>query len=217
MKEAVLNVFRYDPLKDREPEFKIYTVPMEERSTLLSALIYIHENVDSTLAFRYGCRFKNCGLCGVNVDDRPRLACMTRLKEEMKITPLNNLPVVKDLIVDRSPFFKTLERFKPYVVRDSLPEEEPEVVLFPKEHTELMNCRECMICLSMCEKYSYKAEDFGGPLAFVKLAQLYYDPRDSLDRKKMAKDLGVERCRECRKCYCPIGINISKSVIEPFL
>jgi succinate dehydrogenase/fumarate reductase iron-sulfur protein len=217
MREAILNISRYDPSKDNSPVFKEYRVPMENRSTLLSALIYIHENIDSTLAFRYGCRFKNCGLCGLNVNGNPRLACMTRLKEEMEIVPLNNLPIVRDLVIDRKPFFDSLSRFKPYVVRGTEPEKEPEVVIFPKEHTELMNCRECMICLSQCNEYDYRKMDFGGPLAFIKLAQLHYDPRDTLNRKKMAKELGIDKCKDCKKCYCPVGINIFRMAIESLI
>src|SRR3989304_3757988 len=118
MKEAILSIVKYDPSRDKSQGFKEYHVPMEDKSTLLSALIYIHENIDSTLAFRYGCRFKNCGLCGMNVDGNPRLACMTRLKEKMIVTPLNSLPIIKDIVIDRKPFFDSLSRFRPYIVRD---------------------------------------------------------------------------------------------------
>jgi succinate dehydrogenase/fumarate reductase-like Fe-S protein len=72
-----ISIRRYDPETDGEPRWADYAVPGSERTTVLEALMHIYEHVDSTLAFRFGCRFNKCGLCAVEVDGKPRMACFT--------------------------------------------------------------------------------------------------------------------------------------------
>ncbi|MGE5576917.1 MAG: 2Fe-2S iron-sulfur cluster-binding protein [Syntrophothermus sp.] len=58
-------------------ELQAFQIPFAEGDTVLTALLYIYENLDSTLAFRHGCRAGRCGLCAVEVNGKPRLACKT--------------------------------------------------------------------------------------------------------------------------------------------
>ena len=190
---------------------------VEEKSTVLEILMQIYDTQDSSLAFNHGCRVKNCGLCVVNVNGRPRFACVSQITPNAEITPLKHLPLIKDLIFDRKPFFDYLEKFKPYIVREKTPEEEPENLIQPQEHATLMSCRECFACMSSCERYDYQNESFGGPLGFVKLAQLHYDVRDSLDRVSQAYEMGILNCVDCTGCACILGIPIKHLVIKPFL
>ncbi|MDY6864074.1 MAG: 2Fe-2S iron-sulfur cluster-binding protein [Thermodesulfobacteriota bacterium] len=217
MKKIRIKVLRYNPENGVEKEFSTYEVDKDENSTILEGLQQIYERNDSTLAFNYGCRVKNCGLCAVNADGKPYYACITKIKDSMEITPLNNLPLIKDLIFDREQFFNFLKTFKPYVIRDKPPETLPETLIQPPEHAQLMSCRECFACMSSCPEYKWEDESFGGPLGFVKLAQLHYDCRDSQDRVSQARDMGILKCTECKKCVCISGIPINKIVIQPFL
>jgi len=212
-----IKILRYDPDNGKRKKFVTYSIEKNKNSTILEGLLQIYEKNDSTLAFSYGCRVKNCGLCAVNVDGKPRYACVTRIKAGMKISPLDNLPLIRDLVFDRKPFFTFLDRFSPYVVREKDPETLPEIMIQPKEHTVIMGCRECFGCMSSCPRYDYRDESFGGPFAFVKLAQLHYDCRDSLDRPLQAKEMGIPNCIDCERCTCVSGIPINKIVIEPFL
>jgi len=217
VKKIRIDISRLNPEIDEHPSMKAYEVPVEHGSTVLESLLYIYTNVDSTLAFQYGCRFKCCGLCAVNIDGKSKLACITRVSDGMKVTPLNNYQVVKDLIVNKRPVFNLLRKFKPFVVREQPPKTEPEVIIQSREHAVLMECRECMACMSACPKYDYTNTSFGGPYIFVKLAQLFYDPRDSLDRRDQAHRLGIERCKDCKRCICTVGIPIYQLVIKPLL
>jgi succinate dehydrogenase/fumarate reductase iron-sulfur protein len=212
-----IQVLRSDSQRDKKSWFQAYKVPIREGSTVLEVLLYIYENIDSSLGFRYGCRFKMCGLCAVEVDDKPRLSCFTKVNEGQRITPLKNLPLLKDLVFDRDPFFRLLSQYQPFVVRPQLPEIEPEPLIQPPEYTRLMTCRECFCCMATCPEYTYTDPSFGGPFAFIKLAQLFYDQRDSKDRVSQARELGIQRCRGCHKCYCPLGIPIYKDAIHPLL
>ena len=217
MEKITVKICRYDPEvrdKDRAAEFEVVVA---EKSTVLEILMQIYDTQDSSLAFSHGCRAKNCGLCAVNVNGRPRYACVSEITADAEIAPLSRLPLIRDLVFDRDPFFNYLSGFRPYIVREKEPETEPEILLQPPEHPRLMSCLECFACLSACPRYDHQDESFGGPLGFVKLAQLHYDVRDSLDRVSQARAMGILRCADCSGCTCIAGIPLKQIVIKPFL
>lgn len=109
-----VKVFRFDPVKDQEPSFQTYEVPrwthdetqakvtiMREvrAQTVLDVLEYVFQNLDSTLSYYATCRRGHCRACGMVVNGKTVLSCLVHAKDGMKIEPLHNLPVVKDLIV----------------------------------------------------------------------------------------------------------------------
>jgi succinate dehydrogenase/fumarate reductase iron-sulfur protein len=219
-KEVSIEVFRYDPLNDKSPYWRVYTIPFEEKNTVLGALLYIQEELDPSLAFRFTCRYKRCGLCALEVNGKPRMACHTYLKDGMRIGPLSNLPLVKDLVVDRQSLFEDLQKhFLYFDVKDF---EEKTVTAVPiiesPQGAKLRGCMECLSCLATCPEYLFGNKNFAGPFIFVKLAQLHFDPRDNKDLRKQAFALGITRCRDCRrKCYCVNGINIYQEAISNLL
>jgi len=217
MEKITVKVFRYDPEGEDNGKFEEFEVAVEEKSTVLEILMQIYDTQDSSLAFNHGCRAKNCGLCVVNVNGHPRYACISKITANAEISPLNHLPLIRDMVFDRAPFFDYLERFKPYIVREKDPDTEPETLVQPPEHARLMSCRECFACLSSCPRYGYQDESFGGPLGFVKIAQLHYDVRDSLDRVSQAHKMGILNCVDCSGCTCISGIPLKQIVIKPFL
>ena len=99
-----ISIRRYNPETDSEPRWDDYTVPAHDRTNVLEALAYVYENLDPTLAFGSGCRFGSCGLCAVELNGQPRMACSARVRDGMKIAPLAGLPVTRDLVVDRAAF-----------------------------------------------------------------------------------------------------------------
>ena len=213
-----VNISRFNPDTDTTPRLQEYNITGEERKSVLQALIHIYEEIDPTLAFRFGCRFNRCGLCSMQIDGKPRLACLTEVGEGMVLEPLSHLPVLRDLVIDRSLFYDCLKSLQLYIPFDDNATV-PQTILEPKEHKSLISCFECLACLAGCPYYDYRDKSFGGPYLFVKLAILHSDPRDNVDRVAQARALGVERCRQCDKChlYCPMGISIYKDAIEPFL
>lgn len=98
-----ITVKRYDPSKDNAPYETTYEVPHDdEYMTLLQALVYIHEN-EEPLAFDFSCRGRMCGRCAMMLDGKPVLACVEPLSDgSHTVEPLEGVPVVKDLIVDKS-------------------------------------------------------------------------------------------------------------------
>jgi succinate dehydrogenase/fumarate reductase iron-sulfur protein len=208
-----ISIRRHDPEKAEEPVWVGYDIPEGDRTTVLEALMHIYENQDPTLAFRFGCRFDKCGLCAVEVNGKPRMGCYTEVKDGMKIGPLAGMPVVRDLVTDRGAFFEALRELELYI-----PEQgeaaEPRFMQQSEEHKKLLSCVECLACNATCPGYDFEKNPLVGPYVFVKLAQLHLDPRNEIDRKKQAHDLGLGACGECRKCYCIHGINIRRDAVQ---
>ncbi|MDY6973467.1 MAG: 2Fe-2S iron-sulfur cluster-binding protein [Thermodesulfobacteriota bacterium] len=203
---------RFDPERE-EPHYKQQVeVDLQAESTLLDILLAVQEKIDPSLAFDFGCRFKNCGLCGIMVNGEPRLACLTKVKgdeEKLSIAPLENFPVVRDLVIDRGPFWELFEKSEPYPSDGETPIDViPEMNIF----AEFSKCRECLLCMALCNQFGNGGANFGGPFIFVRLAQLYLDPRDKQDRVSQALSLGIDRCRDCGGCSCRFGVPIKKAI-----
>jgi succinate dehydrogenase/fumarate reductase iron-sulfur protein len=208
-----ISIQRYDPTTDTEPKWVEYSTSGGDPSTVLETLMHIYETEDPTLAFRFGCRFGKCGLCAVEVDGRPRMACFTEVKDGMKIGPLSGMPVVRDLVIDRAAFFEGLRELQIFIP-DQKETAEPQVIKEPETHKKLSLCVECLACNATCPNYDFANNSLASPYVFVKLAQLHFDPRNTIDRCKQAKDIGLESCIECTECHCIHGINIRKDVLE---
>lgn len=206
MDEYTIRISRFNPEVDDGPTLKEYTVPHVDQGSVIAALIYVYEEIDSTLLFSYGCRYKLCGKCAIKINGQPGLACETTLEDRMTLEPLDNLPVIRDLAVDRSGLLEPLRKYDLVYSADH----EPEVALQPPEFSQLMRCNECLSCLSNCPAYKEEI-DYGGPFFGVKLAELYYDVRDG---KKQLKHLEsfLDQCIQCRQCdvNCPWDVNFSE-------
>lgn len=209
MKKKEITVHHYNP-KTNALEPRAYIVPNPDGATVLEALHYIYEGPDPELAYRYGCRYRRCGLCGVMVDGKPRLACKEKLQTVNEIAPLTGLPLLRSLVVDRTSYMERLSKLYLFPRGE---EDEPLGTLWEHPlHSNLMNCVECLCCVSSCP-VCVVDDDFAGPYAFVKLAQLHLDSRDQADRKAQAAELGISACRDCRRCRCPNGIKLHQAIM----
>jgi succinate dehydrogenase/fumarate reductase-like Fe-S protein len=102
-KPILLKVLRYDPSIDRAPTYKNYQVPWREGLLLLTALKYVRDNLDETLAFRdYCCGCSWCMSCIMMVDGKGMRTCSRVLNpgESLLVEPMKGFPIIKDLAVD---------------------------------------------------------------------------------------------------------------------
>ncbi len=213
MDRLEIKIERFNPEFDASPSLVDYSVPYEEGITVLQALNYIYDELDSTLAYGLGCRDRKCGLCGVEVDGKPRLACLGKVKGGEAIRPLSKLPLVRDLLVDRAWLLPMLSELDLYI--DADPDaKEMTVMNIPPEYKRLTGCNECLSCLAACPAYDFDTSPYAGPFTYVKLAQLFYDPRDKRDRKAQARSLGIDRCLSCKGCYCALGLPIHLMAVK---
>ena len=82
-----------------------HDVPFEPGQSVLDGLRWIRANRDPSLAIRFSCINANaCKECMIRVDGKTVYACTTRLVPgEMKLEPLPNKPLVKDLVTEIAP------------------------------------------------------------------------------------------------------------------
>ena len=136
-------ILRYNPDQDQKPYFKEYDIALEPSDRmLLDALIRI-KSVDDTLALRRSCREGVCGSDAMNINGKNGLACVTKiadLKEPVVLKPLPGLPIIRDLIVDMTQFFKQYHSIKPYLVNNDPPPEKER--LQSPEEIGRASCRE---------------------------------------------------------------------------
>ncbi|MBI3354892.1 MAG: succinate dehydrogenase iron-sulfur subunit, partial [Nitrospirae bacterium] len=138
MQNITFKIFRFDPEKDKEPYFDNFVIPVGHGDTVLAGLFYIQKNIDPSLAFRFSCRGAVCGSCAMHINGKYCLACETQILElntdTITIQPLGHLQVLRDLVVDFTPFYENYSRIKPYLVGKE-PAPEKEYIQTPEERS----------------------------------------------------------------------------------
>jgi len=181
-----LEVSRYRPEQETEPTYQKYEVPVRKDWVVLDALNHIKDKIDTSLSYRWSCRMGVCGSCGMMVNNEPKLTCATFLSDyvpgPVRVEPLRNFPVVRDLVIAMTDFMDKLQRVKPWIIRDQeKPLSEGEYLQTPEEldaYKQFSMCINCMICYAACPVYGLDPH-FVGPAA-IALAQRYN--RDSRDQ-----------------------------------
>jgi fumarate reductase iron-sulfur subunit len=180
-----MQVTRYRPEQESGTTVQQYEVPCPKDWVVLDGLNYIKDRLDGSLSYRWSCRMGVCGSCGMTVNGEPKLTCETFLSEygdgPVKVEPLRNFPVVRDLVVEIGDFMRKLASVKPWIIRDQeKPVSEGEYLQTPDELEEFRQfsmCINCMLCYSACPIYGLEP-GFIGPAA-IALAQRYnLDSRD---------------------------------------
>ena len=217
--QITLQVARYLPEKQSESTFDEYEVPCPKDWVVLDGLNYIKDKIDGTLSYRWSCRMGICGSCGMTVNGEPKLTCATFLADyapgPLRIEPLRNFPVIRDLIVDIGDFMRKLASVKPFIVRRyDKPLSEGEHRQTPEELDEYKQysmCINCMLCYAGCPIYGLDPK-FIGPAA-IALAQRYnLDNRDEGAKQRLevlSEHAGIWGCTfvgECTK-VCPKNVD----------
>ena len=119
----IFEIYRYDPDVDAAPRMERYELELTGERMLLDALISLKKQ-DESITYRRSCREGVCGSDAMNINGKNGLACLTNmltLPKVITLRPLPGLPVVRDLIVDMTLFFKQYLSIKPYLVNDNPP------------------------------------------------------------------------------------------------
>ncbi len=219
--QVIFRIQRYDPEQDSAPHFQEFMVPSRRGMTVLDGLLYIKENLDSTLTFRASCRMAVCGSCGMLVNNYPHLACHTQIEEfqadRLTLKPLPNHPIIKDLVSDLSSFFDKHRSIKPYIIRSDTEEMESptrEYAQLPDELKEFLQftyCVKCGACVSACP-ISASDELFLGPQALAQCYRYCADNRDAGEKERLpiaGAGHGVWNCHFAAACSeaCPKGLD----------
>lgn len=221
-----LKVFRFDPERDTRPKFVEYRVPVDEYTRVLDTLLWVKENIDPTLNLRYSCRMAMCGSCGMVINNKPRLACKTMVKDLktdiVEVKPLSKFKVVRDLVVEMDDLFDKHRSVKPYLIRKDADEQENPVEFYsqtPKELREYIQyayCIMCGLCSSSCPIFRSEGV-YLGPQALAQAFRYLADSRDEgfdVREKILNSDRGVWRCHFAGECSeaCPKGVEPAEAI-----
>lgn len=221
-----LEVLRYDPEKDDTPYFQSFEVPYDEDWVVLDALNWVKDNVDGSLTYRWSCHMAVCGSCGMQVNGTPILTCKAFLRDyvpaTVRVEPLRNFPIEKDLVVTLDGFMDRLEAVKPWLIRDSeKPIDEGEYLQLPKQLKRFKHhtlCINCLLCYSACPQVALNP-DFIGPAALALAHRYNLDSRDQgqAERRRVtASAEGVWECTFVGACseVCPKGVEPGGAIQE---
>ena len=222
--KITLEIFRYRPEAEQEPTFQSYKVPYRQDWVVLDALNYLKDQVDGTLSYRWSCRMGVCGSCGMMVNGTPKLTCATFLKdyypEPIRVEPLANFPVERDLVINMDDFMTKLKSIKPWIIRDQeKPVAEGEYLQSPAElarYKQFSMCINCMLCYAACPIYGLESA-FVGPAA-IALAQRYnLDSRDqgrAARQEVITSHEGIWECTFVGECsvVCPKDVDPAAAI-----
>ena len=215
-------IYRYNPETDARPVMRDYDLDMGARGgMLLDALLLLKEQDDS-IAFRRSCREGVCGSDAMNINGRNGLACITPLsglKQPVELRPLPGLPVVRDLIVDMTQFFRQYESIKPYLVNND-PPPETERLQSPEDRSELDGLYECILCgccSTACPSFWWNPDKFVGPAGLLQAYRFLADTRDQATAERLdnLKDpYRLFRCHTIMSCaeVCPKELNPTEAI-----
>lgn len=218
-----LEVTRYDPDLDDEPRTQSFEVPLRKDWTVLDGLNYVKDSLDPSLSYRWSCRMGVCGSCGMNVQNQPSLTCGTFLSDfapgPVRVEPLANFPVIRDLVVDIGDFLEKLPKVKPWIIRDDVDVRTGEYLQTPAEleaYTQFSSCINCMLCYAACPVYGLDP-DFTGPAAIALAERYNLDSRDQGARERL--DVLIEReglwgCTFVGECtrVCPKHVDPASAI-----
>lgn len=208
----------------------------DERPMVLDVLLQAQTGAIPDLAFRYGCRARNCGVCTVDINGKPRIACRARARDGDRISAVATLPVAADLVVRRDGIARQL-----HGRLSGLPRHNDLNVEAPDDYHALTACIECYACLDHCPmharnfagKLPAQLDDadplpdpangypHGNPFSLLKIQRYRIDPLTTDTGRsaalQLARTLGLDACVSCPGCKCGVGIDLKGKVIKPLL
>lgn len=218
-----VRLYRYDPDIDRKPYMQDVKVGLSHQDKMvLDVLMRIKNDIDDSLSFRRSCREGVCGSDGMNINGKNCLACVTNINEvqhPIVLRPLPGLPVVRDLVVDLTLFWKQFHSVKPYLINDMQPPEK-ERLQMPEERDQLNGLYECILCAccsTACPTYWWNPDKFVGPAGLLQAYRFMADSRDTAlgERLDNVNDAyRLFRCRTIMNCtdVCPKGLNPAAAI-----
>jgi fumarate reductase iron-sulfur subunit len=196
----------------RGDAYEIYELE-DGNYTLLEALQNIKSTVDNTLTFSSGCRSSVCGSCAMRVNEQEVLACAYKIQDGDRVEPLNNMPLIRDLVVDMDTSLQTNANAKAWItqfMQTPLTHEDEKI------NEVQSDCILCGSCYSSCPVYAVNGE-FLGPFALTRVWKYVSDKREGEAKGKIdtVQTNGIWDCTLCNNCtvVCPQNIS-SKADIE---
>lgn len=221
-------IYRYDPETQEKPKMVNYDIELTQCGPMiLDALLYVKDEMDSTLSMRRSCREGICGSCAVNINGKNTLACLAYIEpsdKAIEILPLPHAYVVKDLVPDLTNFYNQYKSIEPWLQRNVEKVQDVGVEHYQsKEDRELLDglyeCILCACCTTSCPSYWWNPEYYLGPAVLQQAYRWVIDSRDEMtnerlswlnDTMKLYRCHGIMNCTAC----CPKGLDPAKSIVH---
>ncbi|MEZ5557464.1 MAG: succinate dehydrogenase iron-sulfur subunit [Pseudomonadales bacterium] len=220
-----VSVYRYNPEVDEVPQMREMTVELPQGKDLMVLdVLELLKAQDPTLSYRRSCREGVCGSDGINMNGKNGLACITPVSEvarrgKLVLRPLPGLPVVRDLVVDMSQFYRQYEKVQPYLINNTPPPAQ-ERLQTPEERAKLDGLYECILCAccsTSCPSFWWNPDKFIGPAGLLQAYRFLADSRDTATAERLSElddPFSVFRCRGIMNCVsvCPKGLNPTRAI-----
>ena len=222
----LVSIYRYNPETDTKPAMQDIEVDIPEGKDLMVLdVLELAKQKDPTISYRRSCREGVCGSDGMNMNGTNGLACITPVSKAVKpgkklvLRPLPGLPVVRDLVVDMSMFYRQFEKVKPYLVNNT-PAPAIERLQSPEDRAKLDGLYECILCAccsTSCPSFWWNPDKFIGPAGLLQAYRFLADSRDTATAERLAgldDPFSVFRCRGIMNCVsvCPKGLNPTRAI-----
>ena len=223
-KTIILKILRFNPEHDEKPFYKDFVIPYKKNWSILDALGYIKDELDTSLSYRWSCRMAVCGSCGFMINGTPKLGCETFIRDfkqrTITIEPLANFAIERDLIVNVDEFITKLESVKPYITAAKKQTDHLEVnKQTPQQmglYKQFSMCINCMLCYSACPQVGLNPL-FTGPAAIALGHRYNLDSRDEGNAQRtevIQGKNGVWSCTFVGYCstVCPAKVDPAAAI-----
>ena len=173
------------------------------------------------MSYRRSCREGVCGSDGMNISGKNGLACITPLSSVVKngklvLRPLPGLPIIRDLAVDMSIFYKQYEKVQPYL-QNNTPAPGMERLQSPADREKLDGLYECILCACCstgCPSFWWNPDKFLGPAALLQAYRFLADTKTEERLARLDDPFSVFRCHNIMNCVnvCPKGLNPTRAI-----
>ena len=222
MAKRTFQIYRYNPDTDAKPYMQTIELELDGSERMLLDVLTKLKALDPTFSYRRSCREGICGSDAMNINGRNGLACLVNMRtlpDTIVLKPLPGLPVVRDLIVDMTLFFKQYHSIKPYLVNETRPPEK-ERLQSPEERDELNGLYECILCAccsTSCPVFWWNPDKFVGPAGLLQAYRFIADSRDESTSERLDNledPYRLFRCTTIMNCVdvCPKGLNPTKAI-----
>jgi succinate dehydrogenase / fumarate reductase iron-sulfur subunit len=223
----------------RTNKWQDYQIVVPQDAYVLDAL-EAAGNQDKSLLFRHACHHASCGSCGIRINGRECLPCITPLAKfknsygKLRLEPLRNFPLIDDLLVDFRPFMNHMDLIDMPLrrgARDKVnkqiagsgieyiqPPEDNDVPAFATGFNRLENCIECGLCMSACPVVGSDSR-YLGPAILAAAGRIMTEPRGRSVMevlKQVDHDHGLWRCHGAFECteVCPAGVDPAREIMS---
>ncbi len=220
-----VSVYRFNPDTDVTPHMQDYTVELPAgRDLMVLDVLELLKAQDTSLTYRRSCREGVCGSDGMNMNGKNGLACITPVSEVAKkdtlvLRPLPGLPVIRDLVIDMSQFYRQYAKIQPFLINDEPPPAQ-ERLQSPEDRAKLDGLYECILCAccsTACPSFWWNPDKFIGPAGLLQAYRFLADSRDTATAERLAgldDPFSLFRCRGIMNCVavCPKGLNPTRAI-----